>query len=705
MSFLTPLFLLGALAVSLPVIFHLIRRTTRDRTLFSSLMFLLPTPPRLTRRSRLEHLLLLALRCLVLCLLALGFARPFLKKAVNDPQPAPGARRIVVLIDTSASMKRANLWADARAKAGSIARRTLPGDQLALSTFDRQVTPVINFDQWNSTPAGERAALVAQKLSAISPGWSGTHLGSALISAAETLADTGTKAATGPAQIILLTDLQEGSRLETLQGYDWPKGIELSVEILKPDHPSNAGLQLVTEANDADSQAQSSVRVRVSNAADSKREQFQVGWLQPAGSDFAGAPTDVYVPPGQSRIIALKVPPPGLAVNRIGLRGDDEDFDNTVYVLPPETARVSVLYFGNDDAKDSKQPLYFLERAFQETRRQAVRVLPCPPDAPLPGAEARAATLFVVTDPLSDERTRALREQLAAGKNVFVALKSAATARTLAGLLELDSLNAEEVRPATYAMLGEIDFRHPLFAPFADPRYSDFTKIHFWKYRRLDAVAIPGARAIAKFDNGDPALLEVPAGKGRVLVLTCGWQPEDCQLALSTKFVPLLYALLDASGAPAALPAQFHVGDVVPLDQIAGAGSPSLAVRLPDGSQWHPAAGETNFSQTLTPGVYTLAATAGGKPAGFAVNLDAAESRTAPLPVDELQRLGAPTAHQAPAAAAEAQRKVRVQNAELENRQKLWRWLLVGAIVVLLFETWLSGRTARRLTAQEGAAT
>src|SRR5437667_954282 len=100
MSFLTPLFLLGALAVAFPVVFHLIRRTTRERTPFSSLMFLQPSPPRLTRRSRLEHLLLLCLRCAVLCLLAMGFARPFVKKAIN-PEPSAGARRIVVLVDTS----------------------------------------------------------------------------------------------------------------------------------------------------------------------------------------------------------------------------------------------------------------------------------------------------------------------------------------------------------------------------------------------------------------------------------------------------------------------------------------------------------------------------------------------------------------------------------------------------------------------------
>src|SRR2546421_1225589 len=116
MSFLAPFFLLGSLAVGLPIVFHLIRRTTREQTLFSCLMFLLPSPPRLTRRSRLEHILLLLLRCLVLCLLALGFSRPFFKKSLPPAAPS-AARRMLILVDTSASMRRANLWADARNRA------------------------------------------------------------------------------------------------------------------------------------------------------------------------------------------------------------------------------------------------------------------------------------------------------------------------------------------------------------------------------------------------------------------------------------------------------------------------------------------------------------------------------------------------------------------------------------------------------------
>ena len=62
MSFLSPLYLAGLLAMSLPLMFHLIRRTPRGRHSFSSLMFLSPSPPRLTRRSRLDHVLLLLLR-------------------------------------------------------------------------------------------------------------------------------------------------------------------------------------------------------------------------------------------------------------------------------------------------------------------------------------------------------------------------------------------------------------------------------------------------------------------------------------------------------------------------------------------------------------------------------------------------------------------------------------------------------------------
>src|SRR5207249_1425782 len=260
------------------------------------------------------------------------------------------------------------------------------------------------------------------------------------------------------------------------------------LEPLKARLPSNAGLQLVASAEEGDAKADANVRVRVNNAAESKREQFKIGWGQADGHGFLGNPIDIYIPPGQSRTVPVATPSSGLAVDRIILQGDDEDFDNTVFVIPPEQARLSVVYCGSDSEYNARESLYFIKRAFQETRRQAVQVLVRPPAEPLLANEINSASLVIVTSSLSEERARELHQQIVTGKTVLFSLATPESALTLARSLNIDNLSAEEAaRLGNYAMISEIDFRHPLFAPFADPRFSDFTKIHFWKYRRLDA--------------------------------------------------------------------------------------------------------------------------------------------------------------------------------------------------------------------------
>jgi hypothetical protein len=691
MNFLAPLFLAGALAIALPIVFHLIRKTTKEQQPFSSLMFLTPSPPRLTRRSRLEHLLLLSLRCLILCLLALGFARPFLRKPL-DPQAAAPAKRMLVLVDTSASMQRAGLWPEARRKVEALLRQATPGDQVAVSTFDRKTTSVVTFDEWNSLPLGERAAVADRKLSQASPGWSGTQLGRALIQAAEMLTDAGAKPAVAAKQIVVVSDLQEGSHLDVLQGYEWPKGVQLVIEPLKPVKTSNASLQLLAESADSTPNPDEGlgVRVRVLNAADSRREQLQIGWGLADNRSFVGKPLNVYVPPGQSRILSVSVPPVTPMPDRLILQGDDEPFDNVVYAIAPEKVKVEVLYLGADAADDRRQPLFFLQRAFQETRKQSVKVIARPPDALLAGPEVQAATLLVLTDLRPNSPLQGLRELIAGGKTALVTLKSPAAAPALAQLLGVEALPVEEARPKNYAMLSEIDFRHPLFAPFADPRFSDFTKVHFWKYRRMTEAGL-GGRTVARFDSGDPALLEVPVGRGKVYVLATSWSLEDSQLALSTKFIPFLYALLEQSGAPMPAASLYLVGDTLPISAGAAAQPSSRSLRLPDGSQRSLTAAAVEFDQTTLPGIYAMEPVGSGT--RFAVNLDAVESRLAPLSAEELERLGAPVARPVPAETPG--RQTRLQSAELENHQKLWRWVLLATMGVLLVETLLAGRAAR----------
>ena len=239
-------------------------------------------------------------------------------------------------------------------------------------------------------------------------------------------------------------------------------------------------------------------------------------------------------------------------------------------------------------------------------------------------------------------------------------------------------------------MLTEIDFKHPLFAAFADPRFSDFTKIHFWKYRRLDFSARTDARLLAKFDNGDPAIVEVPVGKGRVVVLAAGWNTEDSQLAVSSKFVPLLYGLLEWSGALAIPGGPQAVDEPI---AVVGTEGERAVVTGPVGPAVTLAAEVKAFTPTQ-PGIYLFAA--GGRTETRAVNLDPVEARTVPMPADELERLGAPVARmKAPVAVAPGQ-EMALQGAEAEGRQKLWRWFVVATLLFLLGESLLAGRTARR---------
>jgi GNAT superfamily N-acetyltransferase len=688
MNFLTPLFLIGGLALAGPLIFHLIRRTTRERTVFSSLMFLLPTPPRLSKRSKLEHLLLLALRCLALALLALGFARPFLKNNPPlDPTAAP-PKRTVILVDTSASMRRAGAWDAARERVDAVLRRAAPTDEVALYAFDRAATALVSFEEWGRAAPGGRAALVTGRLASAAPSWHGTHLGTALIAAAEALAESDGKRAPGPRQIILVSDLQAGSRLDALQAYEWPKGVALTVEAITARRSTNAGLQLVAEALDAPRTAETVVRVRVTNSADAQREQFQVGWARAETKDgFVGKPLDAYVPPGQSRIVALPVPKDAAGLDRIVLRGDDEDFDNTVYVVPPVPQKATVLWFGADAPEDARQPLFFVRRALASVPRFVVRVDALAPAAPLAPGAAREAAVVFVAEALPETTVAELRAAALAGKTIVFAPKTAAAVATLGAVLGGAAVGATEAKVANYAMFADIDFQHPLFAPFADPKFSDFTKIRFWKYRKLDAAQLPGARALAKFDNGDPALLEVPLGAGRVLVFAGGWQPEDSQLAVSSKFVPLMQSLLEIAAGAALAPAQAFFGDELP--KPAGEGA---TLRGPLGA---PVA-MTAAVALAQPGIHELTVAVPASTTRFAVNLDPNESRTAPLGVDELERLGLPVMAPVDPKALPAAAVELLQAADAENRQKLWRWLLVAALGVLLIESIFAGWTARR---------
>ncbi|MHB8899504.1 MAG: BatA domain-containing protein [Thermoguttaceae bacterium] len=690
MSFLTPLYLLGLAAVSLPLVFHLIRRAPRGRYLFSSLMFLTPSPPRLTRRSRIDQWLLLLLRVAALTLLAAAFARPFLRTVAQMGVWNLPARQIAILVDTSASMQRGGIWPQVAGQVEALLADLGPGDDVALYRFGHELETLVPFDDAAGLEPAGKIAQVRAAVTSMRPGWSASCLGDSLVALADQVDQLGNRAEKDVGamrQIIVISDLQEGARIDALRTYRWPGDVALAFRPVAAAASTNAAVHPAPAAEEPDADA---LRVRVGNSRDSQRDQFSLRWEDDLGRPAAAEPFPVYVPAGETRVVRVPLPPAGADADRLVLAGDDQPFDNAFFHVPLRQEQIEVVYIGNDGDDDQSGLSYYLARAFPDTPHRRVRFVARAPDDELAAGDLDAAALVVLASTVSGRQSERFADYVERGGSMLVVLKDAALSKVLARLLGAD-VPLAEAEPGDYAMFGQIDFGHPLFVPFADPRYSDFTRIHFWRYRAATLPDNWGGRVLARFDGGHPLLVEKPLGTGRIWVLFAGWHPADSDLARSTRFVPFLGGMLEQSKRAELGGNHYLVGEPVDLTELADSGATG-SVRTPGGATLKLAAGAGSFDQTDLPGIYTVVL--GNVSRQFAVNLPADESRTATMSVDELRQYGSGSGQ--PVSRAEMARRLRqTRDVELELRQKLWRWLILAAASVLLAETWLAGRLAR----------
>ncbi len=75
------------------------------------------------------------------------------------------------------------------------------------------------------------------------------NLGQALVDAVaaiEDVADSSEKSGRMPRRIVLISDLQQGSRLDALGEFEWPSDVELDIKTVT-DEASNAGLHRLAD--------------------------------------------------------------------------------------------------------------------------------------------------------------------------------------------------------------------------------------------------------------------------------------------------------------------------------------------------------------------------------------------------------------------------------------------------------------------------
>lgn len=99
---MNPALAAGALGVASPILIHFLSRRRFRRVRWAAMEFLLDALKKNRRRIRMEQLILLAIRCLAVLLIALMVARPFLSRGslASLIGAAPRSERIIILDDS-----------------------------------------------------------------------------------------------------------------------------------------------------------------------------------------------------------------------------------------------------------------------------------------------------------------------------------------------------------------------------------------------------------------------------------------------------------------------------------------------------------------------------------------------------------------------------------------------------------------------------
>jgi hypothetical protein len=674
MTWLAPLYLAGALAIAAPLLFHLWRRTPQGRRTFSTLMFLTPSPPRMTRLSRVEHWALLCLRALAVLLLALAFARPVWRIPATIPIAPEESELVAIMIDTSASLQRDGLW---KQLTDSVTKRIdqLPDAAIpALFVFDDRWTTALSFGESEPLEPAARRQLLKDRFAALEPSYRGTNLGQALVRSAQAVQDAQTgRALPRPQRMWLVSDLQNGSDLRELLGYDWPDELPVEWVPVTPKSAENAGVQLVEQTLHA---ADDRLRVRITNAAAATRQRFVLNWTDGKVDTKA---LDVVVPPGQSRVVALPAAPnPALGQGLI-LSGDEQPFDNRLWLPSRQPQPCTVLFVGRDAPGDTEGLRYYLDRALASNPRYVASIVTAE-EALLP-ANRPSLVVAAEAEPQGLDLLKKLR---ANGVATVLVPKTVADADGLLAACGFDNVVTNEAAIRDYALWSDIDFESPWFAPFAEAQFADFSGIHFWKYRELVGDLPQGSQVLVRFDGGSPAIAQFAAEGSPVWFFASGWHPRDSQLSRSSKFVPLMWRIMESTLGSTDIAAAMTVGTPLPRPSATG----DVQLTKPDGSSSPWPEGTVVADR---PGVYVVAT--GSTRQTIAVNLPPDESRTDPLPPEQLEAAGVTLSTKAlrPTVTTEVDQLRQQQVTELEERQQLWRWTLVAAFVLLVGETALAG--------------
>ncbi len=666
MGFLAPWFFGGLIALGLPVYVHLLRQYRQKPVPFSSLMFFERRTQSSIKHRRLKYLLLFSLRCLLLALLVLAFARPY----IHSPAiaRANGGRTMVFALDNSFSMRQGDRFATAKKAALDEINKMREDDRGQVISFGGPTKLLTDMTQ-------DKQAL-RTTLASIEPGddaSSYAELSRVLRSTAQSL----------KTDIVahVFTDLQKSSWPASFSDARLADGTKLEIHSVASAPVPNWTVENV----EAPRRVFDTKKVRTVatiagfDTPDATRKVTLLANGKPLETKPVKVPAN-----GRATVEFLTLDAPyGLTRCEIQIDGNDSfpQDDHWLFSVERADPKPALLIHADSDAASE----LYVRTALESSAEPAFRLESVVANQSA-NVNVSKYAFVILSDPgpSPQKLEDALTRYVEAGGSVLITLGKNSTPGRHLPIADLQVLTPRTINPETESLLtvASVDTSYPSFS-----KAQNWGGVEFYQVVRLQLPqASPGTRVAAALSDGSPLFVDRRVGEGHALVFTSAFDNIASNLPVSPVWLPFLDQTTGEMGGVGTAPGNYKVGSFVELRTAKEKGVPGEIVG-PNDKRLLTLAESTKAQNFQFPsqGFFDIRR-ANGREELASVNADRRESDFAVIPAETLElwkNTGvAPT--QGPNSTS--------STGQRDDQVQLWVYVLAALAVLAVAESVLGNR-------------
>lgn len=523
MNFLNPFLLIGIIAASIPLIIHLWSKKKAKLIDFSSIKFLISLERRKVRKLRLQQILLLILRMLIIILISFALARPILtdRWAISAKRAKTSA---IIILDNSYSMNYTGLEGEhfklAKDKAMQILDLLNPGDNAGIILMSD--IPDVIFQKLTTDIQQIREAIRKSKIS-----HRGTNVLPSIIKAYSML-----KESKNPVKkIYLITDLCENG---------WSDWKSIPADLVQDDVEL-----LVVKIGDAKDDNRAIEEVKLSNDFVGVGIPLQIN-TKIKRSDNSKTSLELHIDDekkgqltteGDSAVFNYTFSDPGIYKGEIRLETDKLSLDDVRYFVISVLGQLKVLVVG-----DSKPYLRTaLNPSMPSETGSVPLIIPVSCDVNELGTqklENYSAVILADIARLDELAISNLRSFYQNGGCIIIFIGKKA---------DRDWYNSMDFVPVSLGKrenyqnplkFSKWNSEHPILKVFG-PEVSDNPLKSPEFYSAFSITPKTNAKILASYSKNVPAIIEMKK-KGRIILFNTSPEPEITDLPVNPVFLPMI---------------------------------------------------------------------------------------------------------------------------------------------------------------------